>query len=215
MRFSWYSRLQNYRAKPMCFARTFAMAKASVGMRIGYARVSTLDQKLDLQMQALKKAACTKIFREKASGASRERPELQRMLDQIREGDTVVVWKLDRLARSTRDLLETMETIREGGGRFQSLSEPWADTTSHAGKMIMTVFAGIAEFERDLIRERTAAGRVAAKNKGVRFGRPRKLNPQQAKLAKRLLDEGKLVSEIAQTFGVHIATIYRLGATAG
>jgi DNA invertase Pin-like site-specific DNA recombinase len=105
-----------------------------------------------------------------------------------------------------------METIREAGGKFLSLSEPWADTTSHAGKMIMTVFAGIAEFERDLIRERTSAGRVAAQKRGVRFGRPRKLNSDQAKLAKRLLDEGKMVSEIAQTFGVHVATIYRLAA---
>ena len=112
------------------------MAKASKGMRIGYARVSTLDQKLDLQMQALKKAGCTKIFREKVSGASRDRPELKRMLDQIRERDVAVVWKLDRLARSTRDLLETMESIRESGGQFQSISEPWADSTSHAGKMI-------------------------------------------------------------------------------
>ena len=188
------------------------MAKASAGMKIGYARVSTLDQKLDLQLQALRKAGCTKIFREKISGASRERPEFQRMLDQVRVGDTVVVWKLDRLARSTRDLLDTMETIREAGGKFQSLSEPWADTTTHAGKMIMTVFAGIAEFERDLIRERTSAGRVAAQKRGVRFGRPRKLNPDQAKLAKRLLDEGKLVSEIAKTFRVHVATIYRLAA---
>ena len=191
------------------------MTKVSAGMRIGYARVSTLDQNLDLQMQALRKAGCKKIFREKISGASRNRPELQRMLDQIREGDTILVWKLDRLARSTRDLLETMETIREVGGKFLSLSEPWADTTTHAGKMIMTVFAGIAEFERDLIRERTSAGRVAAQARGVQFGRPRKLNPDQSKLAKRLLDEGKLVSEIAQTFGVHVATIYRIAAVAG
>jgi DNA invertase Pin-like site-specific DNA recombinase len=188
------------------------MAKTSVGLKIGYARVSTLDQNLDLQMRALRKAGCKKIFREKISGASRQRPELQRMLDQIRDGDTIVVWKLDRLARSTRDLLDTMETIREAGGKFLSLSEPWADTTSHAGKMIMTVFAGIAEFERDLIRERTSAGRAAAQQRGVRFGRPRKLNPEQAKLAKRLLDEGKMVSEIAQTFGVHVSTIYRLAA---
>lgn len=188
------------------------MTKASVGMKIGYARVSTLDQNLDLQMQALRKAGCKKIFREKISGARRERPELSRMLDQIREGDTVVVWKLDRLARSTRDLLETMETIREAGGKFLSLSEPWADTTSYAGKMIMTVFAGIAEFERDLIRERTSAGRIAAQKRGVRFGRPRKLSQDQAKLAKRLLDEGKLVREVAETFEVHVATIYRLTA---
>ena len=179
-------------------------------MKIGYARVSTLEQNLDLQLQALKKAGCKKIFREKVSGASRERPEFLKMLDQLRDGDTIVVWKLDRLARSTRALLETVETIREAGARFQSLSEPWADTTTHAGKMIMTVFAGIAEFERDLICERTTAGRVAAKRRGVRFGRPRKLNPEQAKLARRLVAEGRPISEIAETFNVHVTTIYRL-----
>jgi DNA invertase Pin-like site-specific DNA recombinase len=112
---------------------------------------------------------CKKIFREKVSGSNRERPQFQRMLDQIRSSDTIVVWKLDRLARSTRDLLETMEAIREAGGKFQSLSEPWADTTTHAGKMIMTIFAGIAEFERDLIRERTSAGREAARKRGVQL----------------------------------------------
>jgi len=180
--------------------------------RIGYARVSTPEQKLDLQLQALKKAGCARIFREKLPGAGRQRPELQRMLRQVREGDTVVVWKLDRLARSTRDLLETIEAIRQAGGKFLSISEPWADTTTHAGKMIMTVFAGIAEFERDLIRERTAAGRVAARHRGVRFGRPRKLNPDQAALAKKLVAEGKMVSEIARAFNVHAATIYRLVA---
>ena len=132
------------------------------------------------------------------------------MLDQLREGDVVVVWKLDRLARSTRDLLETMETIRDAGARFQSVSEPWADTTTHAGKMIMTVFAGIAEFERDLIRERTKAGRDAARTRGVRFGRPQKLNPEQKLLAQRLIEEGRAVREIATTFNVHPATIYRL-----
>jgi DNA invertase Pin-like site-specific DNA recombinase len=126
-------------------------------MKIGYARVSTLDQNLDLQLQVLKKAGCRRIFQEKLSGSNRHRPEFRRVLDHVREGDIIVVWKLDRLARSTRDLLETMETIREAGGRFQSISEPWADTTSHSGKMIMTIFAGIAEFERDLIRERTSA----------------------------------------------------------
>ena len=139
-------------------------------MKIGYARVSTQDQKLELQLKALKKAGCQKIFREKVSGFNRQRPEFQRMLDQIRPGDVIVVWKLDRLARSTRDLLNTMDTINEAGGKFLSVSEPWADTTTHAGKMIMTIFAGMAEFERDLIRERTGAGREAAKQRGVRFG---------------------------------------------
>src|SRR5918992_5304629 len=151
-------------------------------MKIGYARVSTADQNLELQLASLKEAGCKRIFREKASGAGGRPPELQGMLDQLREGDTVVVWKLDRLARSTRDLLEIMETIRTAEASFRSLSEPWADTTTHAGKMIMTVFAGIAEFERDLIRERTGAGRQAAKQRGVKFGRPRKLNPDQARL---------------------------------
>jgi len=132
------------------------------------------------------------------------------MLDQIRAGDTIVVWKLDRLARSTRNLLETMESIREAGGKFRSLSEPWADTTTHAGKMIMTIFAGIAEFERDLIRERTSAGREAAQNRGVRFGCPRKLSIDQEQLARRLVLEGKSVSDIARTFNVYAATIYRL-----
>ena len=180
--------------------------------KIGYARVSTLEQNLDLQLHALKKAGCRRIFQEKISSSARNRPEFQRMLDQIRGGDILVVWKLDRLARSTRDLLETMETIRGAGGKFQSLSEPWADTTSHAGKMIMTIFAGIAEFERALIRERTGAGREAAKKRGVLFGRPPKLTPDQRQLAQRLVSEGKSAREIASVFKVHVATIYRLAS---
>ncbi len=127
-------------------------------MKIGYARVSTHDQKLDLQLKSLKKAGCQKIFREKVSGFNRQRPKFQRMLDQIRRGDIIVVWKLDRLARSTRDLLNTMETISEAGGKFQSLSEPWANTTTHAGKMIMTVFAGIADnAKRGIMQSHRAA----------------------------------------------------------
>ena len=181
-------------------------------MNIGYTRVSTRDQNLDLQLKALKKVGCQKIFREKVSGVTRHRPELQRVLDQVRSGDTIIVWKLDRLARSTRDLLNTMETLNEAGAKFQSISEPWANTTTHAGKMIMTVFAGIAEFERDLIRERTGAGRDAAKERGVRFGRPRKLTEDQVKVASQLLAEGKAVRDIARTFNVHEATIYRLAA---
>ena len=179
-------------------------------MKIGYARVSTQDQNLDVQMQRLTEAGCEKFFREKVSGVSKSRPEFQRMIDQLRPGDVVVVWKLDRLARSTRELLNTMETIRDAGAGFQSLSEPWANTTTHVGKLIMTVFAGIAEFERDLIRERTSAGRAAAKQRGVHLGRRRKLSSEQAKLAVRLLQEGKAASEVAETFGIHRATIYRL-----
>jgi DNA invertase Pin-like site-specific DNA recombinase len=197
------------------FLRGFLQTlSTSSKMKIGYARVSTLEQNLDLQLQALKKAGCRRIFQEKISAGTRNRPEFQRMLDQIRAGDTIVVWKLDRLARSTRDLLETMETIQQAGGKFQSLSEPWADTTTHAGKMIMTIFAGIAEFERGLIRERTSAGREAARKRGVRFGRPRKLTPEQENLARRLVSEGKAVRELAVAFKVHAATIYRLAYSA-
>ena len=181
-------------------------------MKIGYACVSILDRNPELQLQALKRAGCRKIFEEKISGSDCDRPEFRRMLDQIRESDIIVVWKLDRLARSTRDLLATIETIREAGGRFLSLSEPWADTTNHAGKMIMTVFAGIAEFERSLIRERTSAGRRAAKKRGVQFGRPKKLTLDQGALARRLVAEGRPVREIALVFNVHPATIYRLSA---
>ncbi len=132
------------------------------------------------------------------------------MLDQLREGDVVTVWKLDRLARSTRKLLEIVETINQAGARFQSISEPWADTTIHAGKMIMTIFADIAELERDLIRERTGSGRADAQKRGVRFGRPKKMNEEQRKLAQRLLKEGKAVREVARTFSVHPATLYRI-----
>jgi len=143
-------------------------------MKIGYARISTKDQKLTLQLEALKKAGCNRIFREKVSGAFRNRPELNRMLDQLREGDVVTAWKLDRLARSTRNLLEIVETIANAGARFQSISEPWADTTTHARKMIMTIFAGIAEFERT--SSGSAQGPVAPTLRNVVFasGAPRK-----------------------------------------
>jgi DNA invertase Pin-like site-specific DNA recombinase len=179
-------------------------------MKIGYARVSTTEQNLDLQLTALKEAGCGRIYQEKISGVKLDRPELQRLIDHLRPDDIVVVCKLDRLARSTQNLLELADRIRTAEASFCSLSEPWADTSSHTGKMIMTVFAGIAEFERDLIRERTGAGRVAAKQRGVRFGRPEKMNEEQKLLAKRLLQEDKSISEVAKTFNVHKATIYRL-----
>ena len=178
-------------------------------MLIGYARVSTDDQDLSLQLAALKRAKCKRVFQEKLSGARADRPELRRMLDQLREGDAVVVLRLDRLARSTRDLLDLCETISSAGAGLRSLNEPWADTTSPAGKMVLTVFGGIAEFERALIRERTGAGRKAAMKRGVKFGRPRKLNAEQVALVARLAGEGKSAPEIAETFGVHETTIYR------
>lgn len=179
-------------------------------MKIGYARVSTDDQTLDIQRTTLLKNGCEKIFEEKVSGVGRDRPELCKMLASLKEDDLVVVSSLDRLARSTRVLLETIDSIGSSGAKFISLAEPWADTSSPAGKMIMTVIAGIAEFEADMIRSRTSAGRAAARSKGVKFGRPKKLSAKNKKLAMRLLKEGQSVRDVAETFGVHTSTIYRM-----
>ena len=192
----------------LCFATKLAVEEEKV--KIGYARVSTHDQSLDNQIALLSEAGCEEIFEEKISGAKKSRPELEKLLSQIRKNDTLVVCKLDRLARSTHHLLEIVETLREKKAAFYSLGEPWADTTTSAGKMIMTVFAGIAEFERDLIRERTSVGREAAMKKGVRFGRPRSLSPEQRELILKLKAEGKSSTELAKTFNVDRSTIYRL-----
>ena len=158
---------------------------------------------------ALKDAGCRRIYEEKVSGATRVRPQLARLLDQIRDRDVVVVTRLDRLARSTRDLLEIAEQLRDADAGLRSLGEPWADTTSPAGRMVLTVFAGIGEFERALIQQRTSAGRVAAMQRGVRFGRPAKLAPDQVALARRLVAEGRSAREVARMFKVHAATLYR------
>ena len=179
-------------------------------MLLGYARVSTDDQDLAQQRAALREAGCERLFEEKISGATRARPQLTIMLDHLRPGDVVAVTRLDRLARSTRDLLDIAERLEASGAGLRSLAEPWADTTSPAGRMVLTVFAGIAEFERALIAERTGAGRSAARARGVRFGRPPALSADQAQLVRRLRGEGVSAREIAATLGVHRATIYRL-----
>jgi len=199
-------RLQNSVAKDKRFATIFATGGA---MLIGYARVSTDDQNLELQRATLTEAGCTRIYEEKLSGANRNRPELARLLDHLRGGDVVVVYRLDRLARSTRDLLDIAEQLQEAEAGLRSLSEPWADTTSPAGRMVLTVFAGIAEFERALIHERTGAGRATARARGVRFGRPPKLTAEQVVVARRLIDEGTAVRETARILNVHTATLYR------
>jgi DNA invertase Pin-like site-specific DNA recombinase len=178
-------------------------------MKLGYARVSTEDQHLDLQLEALRAAGCEKIFQEKVSGKDRNRPELARLLEHLREGDVIVIWKLDRLAKSTRDLLNLIDQIKTAGAGFTSLSEPWADTTSPAGKMILTVFAGIAEFERGLILERTSTGRKAAKDRGVKFGPPPKLTDEKWEMAEKLLKSGESARAVAKVMGVHFTTIYR------
>ena len=176
---------------------------------IGYARVSTQGQDLTQQRVTLRDIGCTRIFEEKISGAKRERPELGRLLGHLRAGDVVTVTRLDRLARSTRDLLEIAERIKEVGAGLRSLAEPWADTTT-PGRMVLTVFAGMADFERSLIVERTGAGRIAAKARGVRFGPRPTLDASQIALARKLIDEdSRPVTEVARLLGVHRATLYR------
>ena len=178
-------------------------------MKIGYARVSTKEQSLDMQVKALERAGCELIYQEKVSGAGRSRPEFERMMQQIRKDDVLIICRLDRLARSTKVLLETIEKLKEMGAGFKSLDVDWADTTSATGKLVMTFFAGLSEFERDLIRDRTEAGRRDALRRGVRFGRPIKLDDDQLKLAKKLLKQGKSVQYVADIFGVHFTTLYR------
>jgi DNA invertase Pin-like site-specific DNA recombinase len=178
-------------------------------MKLGYARVSSKDQTLNIQLERLEKAGCEMFFEEKISGTVRKRPRLEALLGQIRNNDVVVVTKLDRLARSTAELLRIADILNEKDTGLQSLDEPWADTTTPAGKMIMTVFGGIAEFERSLILSRTQEGREAAQARGVAFGRPGKLKPDQKNLARELVKEGQSISVVARTFNVHPATIYR------
>ncbi|MGA0604676.1 recombinase family protein [Phenylobacterium sp. VNQ135] len=179
-------------------------------MIIGYARVSTEDQQLDLQRGALRAAGCGRIYEEKISGANRARPELERMLDHLRADDVVTVTRLDRLARSTRDLLEIAERLTGANAGLRSLAEPWADTTSPAGRMILTVFAGISEFERSLILERTSTGRRAARARGVKFGRRPLITEAQWAHFEPQIREGALsAKDAAALLGVNRATVYR------
>ncbi len=181
----------------------------NVGQFIGYARVSTQGQNLEQQRLALGESGCQRIFEEKISGAKRDRPELGRLLDHLRPGDVLTVTRLDRLARSTTDLLHIAEQLKEKDAGLRSLAEPWADTTSPAGRMVLTIFAGIADFERSLISERTSAGRAAAKAKGVRFGPKPALTSEQIAHARQLVEEGQPVADVARLLSVHRATLYR------
>ncbi len=178
-------------------------------MLIGYARVSTDDQDLSIQRGKLEAAGCERRFEEKISGAKADRPELGRLLEHLRDGDVVVVARLDRLARSTVDLLNIADKLNAIGAGLKSLAEPWADTTSPAGRLVLTMLAGVAEFERSLILERTGAGRQAAKEKGVRFGRPPALEAEQVALGRRLLGEGKSLRQAAGLLGVSHTTLGR------
>lgn len=178
-------------------------------MLVGYARVSTLDQNPALQIDALKGAGCEKLFIEKASGASRDRPELKAAIDYVREGDTLVVWKLDRLARSLKQLIETVAILEARGIGLRSLTEA-IDTTTAGGRLIFHIFGALAEFERTVIRERTRAGLSAARARGRVGGRPAKLSVDDVKAAKALLADPTItVADIAKRLGVSPATLYR------
>ena len=178
-------------------------------MLIGYARVSTHEQTLNLQRDALQKAGCTKLFTDTASGAKAERKGLDEALDYVRKGDTLVVWRLDRLGRSLPHLITTLTALEQRGIGFKSLTEN-IDTTTSGGKLIFHIFGALAEFERNLIRERTQAGLTAARERGRTGGRPKALTGRQLSIAQSLYnDKQHSIAEICQTLKISRATVYR------
>ncbi len=180
-----------------------------MGELLGYARVSTVDQNAGLQLDALQGAGCVRVFSDTASGALDERPELARALDHLRAGDTLVVWRLDRLGRSLRHLIETVGALAEREVGFRSLQES-VDTTTTGGRLVFHVFAALAEFERDLIRERTQAGLEAARARGRRGGRPSVMTPEKVAVARGMYESGEhTVAAIAAVVGVSRASVYR------
>jgi DNA invertase Pin-like site-specific DNA recombinase len=180
-------------------------------MIYGYARVSTDGQSVDAHLRQLRAAGARQVFREVASGAKTDRSQLRRVLGQLDAGDVLMVTRLDRLARSTRDLLNTLASIAGRKAGFRSLGDAWADTTTAHGRLMLTVLGGLAEFERELIRARTGEGRARAVARGVKMGRKPKLTPHQRKEALKRRDQGEPVREIARSYNVHNSTISRLG----
>jgi DNA invertase Pin-like site-specific DNA recombinase len=176
----------------------------------GYARVSTDGQTLAAQDAQLHAAGCAKVYAEKASGAKTDRPELAKVVKRLDAGDVLMVTRLDRLARSTRDLLNILDTIGKAGAGFKSLTDTWADTTTAHGRLMLTVLGGVAEFERELILARTSDGRTRAKAKGVKFGRPPALTAHQRAEALERLAQGDSQADVARSFAVSQATISRL-----
>ena len=179
----------------------------------GYARVSTDGQSLSSQDAELHAAGCAKVYAEKISGAGANRPELAKVLKRLESGDLLIVTQLDRLARSTRDLLNILDDIAKRGAGFKSLHDAWADTTSAHGRLMVTILAGLAEFERELILARTTDGRARAKARGVKFGRPSALTAHQRSEALQRLANGDAQADVARTFNVSQATISRLQAS--
>jgi len=187
-----------------------ATEKSNASMLLGYARVSKGDQQTAPQLRALKDAGCQKIFEESASGGRWDRPELQRVLGQLREGDTLVVWKLDRLSRSLKDLLLILEKVEAAGAKFRSLTEA-VDTSGPAGRMVMQMLGAFAEFERAMIRERTKAGLAEARAKGRTPGRkPRLTAAQEKEIVDAVASGRKTAADMARVFAVHPSTVSRL-----
>ena len=182
--------------------------------RLGYARVSTYGQTLDAQLAQLRKAGCTTIYREKVTGARADRRALLKMLKALGPGDVVTVTRIDRLARSTFDLFAIVKQIVDAKGQFRSLAEPWADTATSTGRLMIAVLGGLADVERDLIRTRTVEGRSRAKARGQHMGRPPKLTPQQQREARRRRAQGETLKELAKSYNVGKSTISRLSTQA-
>jgi DNA invertase Pin-like site-specific DNA recombinase len=181
---------------------------------VGYCRVSTDGQTLDAQIAELKAAGAVLMFAEKQSGARSDRPQLRRAIDALGQGDVLIVTRLDRLARSTRDLLNVLHEIGENGAAFRSLADAWADTTTAHGKLMITILGGLAEFERSLIKARTDVGIKRAREAGIRFGRPPKLTRHQQEQALKLLNQGEPQSAVARLLNVDQSTVSRLAARA-
>ena len=178
-------------------------------MKLGYARCSTLDQNLDWQRDALTKEGCDRIFQEKFTGTRKDRPELLRMMDMLREGDTVIICELTRLSRSVKDLFDLVEQVEKAGANIKSLKEPWLDTTTPQGRLLFTIFSGVSQFERELIRERTMEGLASARARGRMGGRPGK-DKKIVEQALTLYDsKAYSVDEISKTTGISRATLYK------
>ena len=178
-------------------------------MKLGYARCSTLDQNLDWQIDALTEEGCDRIFQEKFTGTRKDRPELLRMMDMLREGDTVIICELTRLSRSVKDLFDLVEQVGKAGANIKSLKEPWLDTTTPQGRLLFTIFSGVSQFERELIRERTMEGLASARARGRMGGRPGK-DKKIVEQALTLYDsKAYSVDEISKTTGISRATLYK------
>jgi DNA invertase Pin-like site-specific DNA recombinase len=193
----------------MAQADSHVVTQLNVGVRVGYVRVSTVAQTLDQQNAALAAAGVTKTFSDTMSGAKDDRPGLAALMDYVRQGDTVVVWKLDRLGRNTLHILETVKTMTDRGVTLISTTDG-IDSSTAAGRMVIGVLASMAEFERELVKERTALKRAASQANGARFGRPKKVpDPSHITTARRMKDDGHTARDIAKYLGVSRATLYR------